>query len=190
MVLPVARAPAAAERRSVRLAARRRSSSAQRLRAPVQQGSTQAVGYVLPLRPRCRQCALAKRRAGPCAVSAVPDSRRFADGLSPAARLAAVGSAASDYPAHRPAGSDASRSRLLPTAWRAARASTRAAASRSTPKPQRGRIRAWRSRARRCVPSRATACSTCSCRRCRTLEDYLELVAAVEATARGVVACR
>ena len=46
----------------------------------------------------------------------------------------------------------------------------------------------------RCAPpwrsSRATAGSACSCRRSRQLEDYLELLAAVEATAARARACR
>ena len=45
---------------------------------------------------------------------------------------------------------------------------------------------AGRSRAQRCVPSHATACSMCSCRRPKRLEDYLELVAAVEDAARAL----
>ena len=42
------------------------------------------------------------------------------------------------------------------------------------------------SSAPRSAPKRATACSTSSCRRCPTLEDYLELVAGVEATAAAL----
>ena len=37
-----------------------------------------------------------------------------------------------------------------------------------------------------CAPSRATACCTSSCRRRATLEDYLELIAAVEAAAEAL----
>ena len=42
----------------------------------------------------------------------------------------------------------------------------------------------------RSAPRSATACSTSSCRRCRTPADYLELAAAVESTASRARACR
>ena len=134
----------------------------------------------------------------------VPDSRRLADGLSPAARLACRGcrprrsrvgrrprsvrraAAAAACPAHRPARHAAQ------AAGRRGRRSTSDGLQRQTLGPRNGERgaasaasanRRPASCARRSASSRATAASTCSCRRCGSAEDYLDLVAAIEATA-------
>ena len=91
LVLPLARAPAAGQRRSVRRAARRRAGArppAPRLHAGSRRGR------------RLRAADSARRRTGrivgdgpvvPARRAAVSVSRRLADGTSAAARLAAVG---------------------------------------------------------------------------------------------------
>ena len=109
----------------------------------------------------------------------LPDSRRLADRLPPAARFAALGR-------NRPT------SRIVyppdPTQELRALASRRRirdAAAKRRSRAARGEA-GRRSCAPRCAPRRATACSTSSCRRRGRLEDYLELVAAVEASASAL----
>ena len=167
---------------------------------------------------RCR-CARATTTAeprwesGPWFLRArahVPDPRRLADGLPAAARLAAVGGG------RRPRSHRAARSVRDP---RAAAAAPRSHSAGRTGAPRRrapGRSRpdrdgdgrdagarphapSARSRAgesapgwcaRRSASSRATAGCTSSCRRSSCVEDYLELVAAIEDDRGASSACR
>ena len=169
------------------------SSSATGCGASSPQGLDAVVGYALPLAPRpTASGALAHRARGILRGERhVPDARRLADGLSPAARFAAVGQRG------RLSRTCASTIRWTPRPPLPARCEPRcaprgAATARQRPRrpsrADRARARARSSRppgscAPRSAPRRATACSTSSCRRSPTLEDYLELVAAVEATA-------
>ena len=68
-----------------------------RLARVFEQGLGEVVGYALPLRPPVATptAALGERPLVPAPRAPVPDPRRFADGLSPAARLAALGAARS-----------------------------------------------------------------------------------------------
>ena len=72
LVLPVARAPAAGQRRSVRRRGSTTSWSARGCAASSTQGSARVVGYVLPLAPASRGPAAraGQRRRGSCATSA------------------------------------------------------------------------------------------------------------------------
>ena len=133
----------------------------------------------------------------PARRALLPDSRRFAARATPAARFAALGRRGR-LPVGARAGSDAGirrRCRRCRIANHAVRAHGRAteqpatrrnAARRQRRRPRPFRVRRAGSRAPRCAPNRATACCTFSCRRPRALEDYLELVAAVEATAAAM----
>ena len=150
---------------------------------------------------RLRAAAAARRRPTgrewverplvPAPRAHVSASRRLADGLSPAARLAALGRPEDDATVALPAGSvRAARPAAAAASERPRRAAaSRVAGARRRParhgRPRRSgrRADAAASSAPRCASSRATACCTSSCRRMRTLEDYLDLVAAVEATA-------
>ena len=150
-------------------------------------------------RPRWVSGAVVPARRAP-----VPDPRRLADGLPPAARLAAVGGAggrsAASIDADPFAPRAAAAARQLAASAVAARRTRRAAppiraAARRRTAAARSRRRGRRigrlaSCARRSASSRATAGCTSSCRRSQTLEDYLELVAAVEETAARARACR
>ena len=94
LVLPVARAPPAGQRRPVRQQARRRAGA--RAPAPrVPAGLDSVVGYVLPLNA-ATPASVARQAGRPALVrarrAALPDPRRFAHGLPPAARLPAPGS--------------------------------------------------------------------------------------------------
>ena len=95
LVLPLA-ASAGCRSTSIRsTASSTMPKSARGWRASSSRGSDSVVGYVLPLRARGGdgRAALAERPVDPAAGAPVPDARRFADGLSPAARLAALGAA-------------------------------------------------------------------------------------------------
>ena len=139
-----------------------------RLRAGPRQGGRlrAAAARVADRRP----AALAERPLVPAARAAVPDSRRFADGLSPAARFAALGAApdADREPFHRAWTRSAPRAACR----RSRNCFSRAVPSRSWPTRrqrtwphsqvgQPGRHRA----APRSASSRATAGCTSSCRR-------------------------
>ncbi len=224
LVLPVARTPAAGQRRPVRLAPGRRTgarAAAQGVRPAARHGDRLRAAF---------EAAAAIARAGRPALgnrpvvlprrAHVPDPRRFADGLSPAARFAALGQrhrlplpdrprsfragrAAADRRGaaralprrHRRAALPGRAGRLRrPAHGRRARArrcsrrwmrGTRPAAAGSANLPARRPARAPPaphtrpprtatpiasnrppgSRAPRCAPRSATACSTCSCRR-------------------------
>ena len=94
LVLPVARAAAARQRRSARRRGSRIRSSASGCARIFEQGLDQIVGYVLPLRGSVRSGR--GLESGPWFLrerASVPDAGRFADGLPPAARFAAVGRA-------------------------------------------------------------------------------------------------
>ncbi len=94
LVLPVARAPPAGERGSLRIQARRRDG-ARASAPPVHPGPGQ--GGRLPAAAEARvshrhgRAAVDHRRVVPARRAAVPDARRFADGLPAAAGLAALG---------------------------------------------------------------------------------------------------
>ena len=161
----------------------RRSRGARAARARLRAGARQA-SSAARCRSRPRRRA-ARWRSGPWFLRAgahVPRARRLADGLPPAARLAAVGRAR--RPRH-PASSATRWRRATAAARRHAR--TRAARTRRPRRRPHGaplgsdaRARRRRRSAPRSASSRATAGSTSSCRRSRRLEDYLDLVAAVE----------
>ena len=120
----------------------------------------------------------------PAARAPVPDSRRLADGLPPAARLAAVGGARrvpTPSIRARSVGAGAASASAVPpaaldsAAARCARSTTRArqvlAADRrvlAQPRRRARRVGAVASCAPRCASSRATAGCTSSCRRSRT----------------------
>ena len=243
LLLPVARTPAAGQRRPVRLATRRRDWSACACAACSTQKLDAVIGYVLPL-----DAANATRAArSPAAVEDrplvlprrphVPDPRRFADGLPPAARFAAVGQqgrlsvSASSTTRSRRAAPLRSAARVARAATaartlgrragtrlarpaRAARAGAacaadaerqQATASASAIRSQHRTPAAARrvgaldhahgavrrsarpaprhrtDRPKRSVRQRLSACCMSSCRRSRELEDYLDLLAAVEA---------
>ena len=95
LVLPVARTPAAGQRRSARIASWTIPTSEPNAGARSSSGLGTVVGYALPLRGQ----TLATRpqwESGPWFFRAgahVPDSRRLADGFSAAARFASLGSA-------------------------------------------------------------------------------------------------
>ena len=80
-----------------------------------------------------------------------------------------------------------SRAATLPDRSEALQQRRQAGRRREPARPRRSRRpdASSRWRAKRCAPrspsSRATAASACSCRRSETLEDYLELIASVEA---------
>ena len=177
-----------------------------RLRAAARAAARTDQGGALEQRPW-----FAARRAH------VPAPGRLADGLSPAARLAAVGSAevgirsTSAIRRHPPPPPTCTRAAApRAAAWSVEPRDAPAALGDPAPgagahgaarRPQRRR-RVRRSAAARpsragpascaprCASSRATACCTSSCRRSAALEDYLELVAAVEDTARDAATCR
>ncbi len=201
LVLPLARAPPAGERRPARRRASRTPRSARAWRASSSRASRTSSATRCRSRRRARwqRPALAERPLVPPARAHVPDAGRLADGLSPAARLAAVGR-------------DGGRSDLvdvdpfaprapLPLRW------ARIARSRGSPpsdaapraisarRAGRRRERAARRPAARPGQSAADTVRTALCVEPRDgrlhvfmpplgeLEDYLELVAAVEATA-------
>ena len=196
----------------------RRSARNRKLR---RSGGARAAAPGLRARPRarwsatrCRSRAGERRRAagwasgpGSCATSTCTYPRRLADGLSPAARFAAVGarrrlpglSARRRDPLapRRIAGSCAAAGRhaSLPSARRRRVAgvrrrvgthadAARAAAAGASASPPAGRphraLRRGRGRPR----------STSSCRRVARLEDYLDLVAAVEDDRARRCSCR
>ncbi len=220
LVLPVARTPAAGQRRPVRLAPGRRTgarAAAQGVRPEARHGDRLRAAF---------EAAAAIARAGRPALgnrpvvlprrAHVPDPRRFADGLSPAARFAALGQrhrlplpdrpgsvragrAAADRRGaaralprrHRRAALPGRAGRLRRPAHgrRAAHGAAVAAGCTGSGRPRRVRRTGRRgcrprlarrrraplppiasnrppgSRAPRCAPRSATACSTCSCRR-------------------------
>ena len=160
---------------------------------------------------RCRCSALQRRSASaghsgavvPARGAAVPDPGRFADGLSPAARFAAVGRAGGLASIVE---LDPMRCRIPLPALEALRRRMAPLPDRRLPRrrrrPRRGRLAAkpasrataatarpatasppTASSAPPCASSRATGGCTSSCRRSSALEDYLDLVAAVEDTA-------
>ena len=94
LVLPVARAPAAGQRRSIRCQARRRTRARPACAASSRRGSTPPSAICC----RCSACgptrgrpALGQRPVVPARRTALPAARRFADGVAPAAGFAAVG---------------------------------------------------------------------------------------------------
>ena len=169
---------------------------------------------------RARRPALALERPGTCATSAATWSRAIrrsafacrsirCRGRAPATCRGSIRPTPTSSCRRSPATSGDGRGRRAGVARRRTsrprrrRARTRRRAARTTStatrRRQRGRRRAALERsanrpasssAPRSAPSRATAGSTSSCRRPSALEDYLELVAAVEDTARGDAACR
>ena len=160
LVLPVARAPAAVERRSVRRQARRPA----RARAPAQgiQAGPRQGGRPRPAAEE-EPGALGERRLVPARRALLPRARRLADGPAPAARLDSLGREGRPAVPHR-AGSDAavfafaflSESCRRPNPPGRQRLAT---GGQHPSSPPRG------SPAPPCAPSRATACSTSSCRR-------------------------
>ena len=131
---------------------------------------------------------LAERGLDVPARPALSGPRRLADRLSPAAGRAAVREAGG-LSLHRPA---------RPVSRRAARCppSTSLFAPAATPTARAGQIASGAGRtppsasAPPSASSRGTACFTSSCRRWPRLEDYLELLARVEATPpRGTSRC-
>ncbi len=172
----------------VRQPARRRTGARRACAASSTAALRAVVGYALPLR---RASAIrpwpepaGKRALVPARRAHVPGAGRFADGLSPAARLAALGHGGG------PAGGRAARSVRAPARPARGRATARTgpvAAAAATPRPPTGgagevagagggarrrgagalRARPRTSRAPRCASSRARASSTSSCRRWR-----------------------
>ena len=152
LLLPVARAPPAGQRRPVRLASSTTRWSACACAACSTQKLDAVVGYVLPL-----QAATRTRRAGgpelddrplvPARRAHVPDPRRFADGLPPAAGLAALGQQGRlPVPDRARPVRAARRAAAAATAVRAtqARASRRTARPRAVPDAARRRSDAAR----------------------------------------------
>jgi transglutaminase-like putative cysteine protease len=98
LVLPVARAPPAGQRGPVRIEAGRRDGAhppAPRLHpgAGHRRGLRAAAAVQPAGRPRPGRSAVDHRPLVPARRAHVPDARRFADGLPPAARFLALGSA-------------------------------------------------------------------------------------------------
>ena len=194
LVLPLEGAAAAGQRRPAREQPRRPRGA-----ATAGQGLRAGAGPGRRLRPAAaaratgRRAAVGQRALVPPPRAPVPAPRRLADGLPPAARLAPLGGPrghasrsssstrsppASPLPTARGAGAPACGSADAGRrAGRGRRGARRATARRARPSRPPG------SSARRSASSRATAGSTSSCRRQEHLEDYLDLVAAVEATA-------
>ena len=191
LLLPVARAEAAGQRRSVRRQARRSARARRGLRRVFEQGLEARCGS----RCRCsapgeRRAALGERTVVHARRAHVLDPGRFADGLSLAARLSAVGGAEGER-----------RSCYRAIRWRRASslpprtqlgAAHAAARARGPHRPQRtscsaprcGRpVRTAISRAPRCASRRATASLHVFMPPLALLEEYLELVAAIEDTA-------
>ena len=192
LVLPLARAPPAGERRSRSTRAWTTSSSASGCARVFTQGLDAVVGYALPLARRATSSGLAHGTVASARRAHVSDARRLADGLSPAARFAAVGQARSTIRtcASTIRWSDAAAAaRVRVTSPRAAVAAAQPGCRRPDRAPARGESATLASSARRSAPKRATACCTCSCRRCRTLEDYLELVGGDRSHGRARLAC-
>ena len=166
-----------------------------RLARIFEQGLDRVVGYVLPLR-RTRTpnpgAALGERALVPAARASVPDSRRFADRLSVAARLAAVGDAP-DVSLHLRAGSSVERPPLAAAAActverdvrRAVRARRAPRRSRAQPPPKRGESAAGVVRTALCVEPRDGRLHVFMPPVERT-EDYLDLMAAIESTAAAL----
>ena len=167
--------------RSIRSSMIRRSARGWRVFA---QGLERVVGLCAADRARCRAARPGRAVPGSCARALLPDSGRFAAGLPAAARFAALGQARglSVHARSRIRCRTSRRCALRGAAMQRCRA--RAAAARDAPPaPQES---ASLDHAHRDVrASRATACCTSSCRRLERAEDYLELVAAVEAHGRG-----
>ena len=199
LVLPVARAALAGQRRSAATAALDDAEERTRLARVFEQGLSEVVGYALPLR-RGRDGPERRWESGPWffrARAPVPDPRRLADGLPPAARLPAVGSRAEIASRRRARSVRAARRRCRIAAAPAADRRERTPAGavdapaarqqrRAGPRDRSTTSADRESCARRCASSRATAGCTSSCRRVTHLEDYLDLVAAIEATAAAL----
>ena len=167
------------------------SSSASACAASSTQGLDAAVGYVLPSTDAAAS-ALEHRPVVSARRAAVPDPGDSPMGLRlPLESLPWVGGRSrltdrhdrrSVLAASRAAAASAEMHREPPVSSR------RRAPSAAPPPGAPCAEPANRPRglsAPRSASSRATACSTFSCRRSRTLDDYLELVAAIEATSRG-----
>ena len=196
VLLPVARAPLAGQRRSVRFEARG-SAGTRAAGASVRAGSRQRRRPRAAGRTRHVGRTLAHRPLVPAPRALLPDSRRFAARLSLAARFAAVGhegatirtcirrirrqspTAAARARRHSPPAArrrrcDARERGGDANAARKAGATESSRRARAPPAQRVGALAHAHGDVRR---SRATACSICSCRRPTQLEDYLELVA-------------
>ena len=154
--------------------------------APLRTHAGRCGGPCVAARPTDRGCAVAKRRVVLAPRPMLSDPGRFAARLSPAARFAALGRA------RRLSARASARPYAGICGARALRAFSGAARARGGRCERGCRGRAFNRRTirrpsfePRSAPRRATASSTSSCPRRARLDDYLEIVAAVEASREG-----